>query len=297
MHADCMLLLLCLNQSAAKSRPGCGRQPSTERTLQVPSHAVVQESWSVACSHMNTGLVHRMLYAAFSLSLSLLCCCCPVCSEANCCRSAADDMASSTKVSEEIDHCTTSADASLMAPLSRAVVLVCCAGRVWPEEQKQCARCRHWLPRAKLDGHTECWSCRKQEQEVEEYLPSAAAAPTPPRSPSPPLSMFGRPSGCVDQLTTIERAAIVTLHGVGWTGRDIAQELHCSENTVSLWLQRWKETRSLEDSERSGRPRCTTDETDQNITLYSDAHVNALPRRHGFPSMEFGSQSHRESLE
>ena len=90
--------------------------------------------------------------------------------------------------------------------------------------------------------------------------------------------MFGRPSGCIDQLTTVERAAIVTLHGVGWTGRDIAHELHCSEQTVSLWLQRWKETRSLEDSERSGRPRCTTDETDQNITLYSDAHVNALPR-------------------
>ena len=90
--------------------------------------------------------------------------------------------------------------------------------------------------------------------------------------------MFGRPSGCIDQLTTVERAAIITLHGIGWTGRDIAQELHCSEQTVSLWMQRWKETRSLEDSERSGRPRCTTDETDQNITLYSDAHVNALPR-------------------
>jgi transposase len=90
--------------------------------------------------------------------------------------------------------------------------------------------------------------------------------------------MFGRPSGCIDQLTTVERAAIVTLHGVGWTGRDIAAELRCSENTVSLWLTRWKETRSLEDGERSGRPRCTSDDTDQEIGLYSDAHVNALPR-------------------
>jgi transposase len=79
-------------------------------------------------------------------------------------------------------------------------------------------------------------------------------------------------------LTLVERAAIVTLHGVGWTGRDIAQELHCSENTVSLWLTRWNETRSLEDGERSGRLRCTSDDTDQEIGLYSDAHVKALPR-------------------
>jgi transposase len=90
--------------------------------------------------------------------------------------------------------------------------------------------------------------------------------------------MFGRPSGCIDQLTLVERAAIITLHGVGWTGRDIAQEIHCSENTVELWLQRWKETRSLDDAERSGRPRCTSDDVDQDIMLHSDAHVNDNPK-------------------
>ena len=31
-------------------------------------------------------------------------------------------------------------------------------------------------------------------------------------------SMFGRPEGCIDQLTEVERAAIVTLHKMGWTG-------------------------------------------------------------------------------
>ena len=87
--------------------------------------------------------------------------------------------------------------------------------------------------------------------------------------------MFGRPSGCPDQLTLVERAAIVTLHGVGWTGRDIAQELHCSENTV---LTRWQETRSLEDSERSGRPRCTSDDTDQEIGLLSDKTPTLTPK-------------------
>jgi len=90
--------------------------------------------------------------------------------------------------------------------------------------------------------------------------------------------MFGRPSGCIDQLTTVERAAIVTLHGVGWTVRAIAEELRCSEQTVSLWLTRWNETHSLEDSERSGRPRCTTDETDQQIGLLSDHKTTSTPR-------------------
>jgi transposase len=70
----------------------------------------------------------------------------------------------------------------------------------------------------------------------------------------------------------------VTLHGVGWTGRDIAQELRCSENTVSLWLQRWRETRSLDDGERSGRPRSTSEETDAAIAAHSDAHVTDSPR-------------------
>jgi transposase len=90
--------------------------------------------------------------------------------------------------------------------------------------------------------------------------------------------MFGRPSGCIDQLTTVERAAIVTLHGIGWTGRDIAQEIHCDEHAVTRWVHRWEETHSLQDGERSGRPRCTTDDIDQDMMIHSDTHVNDLPK-------------------
>ena len=90
--------------------------------------------------------------------------------------------------------------------------------------------------------------------------------------------MFGRPSGCIDQLTEVERSAIVTLHGIGWTGQDIAQTLKCSENTVSLWVARWRDERSVADAERSGRPRCTSDDTDQDIMLHSDAHVTDNPK-------------------
>lgn len=80
--------------------------------------------------------------------------------------------------------------------------------------------------------------------------------------------MFGRMSGCIDQLTEVERSAIITLHKVGWTGREIADALKCSENTVSMWVNRWDETHSVHDSGRSGRPRCTDEDTDQDIGLY-----------------------------
>ena len=90
--------------------------------------------------------------------------------------------------------------------------------------------------------------------------------------------MFGRPLGCIDQLTTVERAAIITLHGVGWTGRDIAEAIKCSEQTVSLWINRWNSTHSLNDADRSGRPRCTTDETDQTVGLLSDKQPTLTPK-------------------
>jgi hypothetical protein len=56
--------------------------------------------------------------------------------------------------------------------------------------QKQCARCHLWLPRAKLDGHAECWSCRMQQQAGAEETASAAAATPPSRAPSPPPPLF-----------------------------------------------------------------------------------------------------------
>jgi DNA-directed RNA polymerase specialized sigma24 family protein len=85
------------------------------------------------------------------------------------------------------------------------------------------------MSKAKACGHQLCLSCRH---------PAAAAAAASPASaaPSPPPPLFGRPAGCIDQLTTVERAAIVTLDGLGWLHKDIAHTLKCSENTVSLWI-------------------------------------------------------------
>lgn len=110
------------------------------------------------------------------------------------------------------------------------------------------------------------------------YGPYPPLPPSPSPSASPPPTLFNRPPGCIDQLTFIERAAIVTLDKEKYSHKQIAQEIGCSENTVTLWVKRWEETHSLEDAERSGRPRCTTDDTDQDIMIYSNSHHKALPK-------------------
>lgn len=125
-----------------------------------------------------------------------------------------------------------------------------------------------------------CVDCHNQQQRHSSSTAAAAATTSSSQtdsSLSPPFSIFGRPDSCMDQLTDVERSAITTLHKIGWTGRDIAQVIKCSENTVSMWVNRWEDTHSVHDSDRSGRPRCTTDDTDQDIMLYSNTHHTAVP--------------------
>lgn len=148
-----------------------------------------------------------------------------------------------------------------------------------PCAQRLCPGCHKQKELSKFQRHATCRECRSPASHpAEEGALPAAAAVSSPSTPSSPVGLFGRPSGCIDQLTFVERAAIVTLHGVGWTGRDIAQELHCDEHAVTRWVHRWQETRSLEDGERSGRPRSTSDDTDQDIMLHSDARVTDTPK-------------------
>jgi len=108
--------------------------------------------------------------------------------------------------------------------------------------------------------------------------PSISSPSTPPPTPPSPLPLFDRPHGCIDQLTEVERSAIITLHKIGWIGRDIAQSIKCNEHTVSLWINRWEDAHSAKDSGRSGRPRCTSVNTDIAIEEYADEKVNVTPK-------------------
>ena len=140
-----------------------------------------------------------------------------------------------------------------------------------------CAHCHKWNAKQHKHGIM-CVDCHNEQQRLRS-LPPLPLSPPPAPSPScPALGLFGRPNGCIDQLTEVERAAIFTLHQIGWKGQDIAQAIHCSEQTVSLWVNRWRDERSVSDAERSGRPRCTDEETDVAMEEYADEKKRTVPK-------------------
>ena len=55
----------------------------------------------------------------------------------------------------------------------------------------------------------------------------------------------------------VQRAQIILLCGVhpDWTDTQVAAALACSPSMVWKWRKRWRETRSLQEAPRSGRPR------------------------------------------
>jgi transposase len=115
-----------------------------------------------------------------------------------------------------------------------------------------------------------CVDCHNHQQRAQQV-------PLPP-SPSPPPTLFDRPQGCLDQLTVVQRAAIITLDKIGHSRREIAQEIPCSLNTVGHWIRRWEQERSLDDAERSGRPRCTDEDTDISIEEFAAEKKFTVPK-------------------
>ncbi len=124
-------------------------------------------------------------------------------------------MSASTKVSTQIDHCATTLQAAQRALLSLCDVCVCACVHCFALEQEQCRDCCRWTTRRSDRSHR-CSDCaREYRSQREQLLSLPPLPPSPPPAPSPPPSLFGRPSGCIDQLTEVERAAIITLHKIG----------------------------------------------------------------------------------
>ena len=122
------------------------------------------------------------------------------------------------------------------ACLSRCGVFACVCIRSWVGRRLDVTSA---TTTEQMHSANQCSSCHSKAWRRQQLV-SASDASQQEQQPaeSSSASMFGRPTGCIDQLTIVERAAILSLHGVGWTGQAIAQELRCSENTVSLWLKR-----------------------------------------------------------
>ena len=55
----------------------------------------------------------------------------------------------------------------------------------------------------------------------------------------------------------------------------IAKYVHCSKPTVVYWVQRWQETKDLNDQPKSGRNRSTTPKQDEKIIELAQKQTNA----------------------
>ena len=123
-----------------------------------------------------------------------------------------------------------------------------------------------------MGGHKLCYFCR---------LPPLPPPSTPPPSPSspPPSTLFERPHGCIDPLTIPQRSSIISLWHAGHSRSEIANKIPCSLNTVGEWIRRWEHDHSLCDIDRSGRPRCTDDDTDESIVELAEEKKFITPKQ------------------
>ena len=61
------------------------------------------------------------------------------------------------------------------------------------------------------------------------------------------------------------RQTIIELYSAHKTKKEIASQLNIHKTTVYRWLRRYAQGRELENEHRTGRPRCTTEEEDNQI--------------------------------
>lgn len=162
-------------------------------------------------------------------------------------------------------------------PLTRCCLRVCCCA--YTCVQRHCPSCGRWRLASSFARHATCGQCQSAVQREQRELASLPSLPpSPPPAPSPSPTLLARPTGCIDPLTIEQRAAIVALHKLHMAHKDIARQIPCSENAVTRWVHRWEEEHSVQDRERSGRPRCTDDDTDASIAEFAEEKKFTTPR-------------------
>ncbi|MDO9333806.1 MAG: IS630 family transposase [Dehalococcoidales bacterium] len=76
-----------------------------------------------------------------------------------------------------------------------------------------------------------------------------------------------------------QRAAIITLHKTGCSQVEIADKIPCNRHTVAEWIHRYENEHSLQDKERSGRPRATDEATDDAIVSLAEEEKFITPKQ------------------
>ena len=89
-----------------------------------------------------------------------------------------------------------------------------------------------------------------------------------------------------------QRARLIFLHGQRSSQEEIAEELQCSERTVRRWIQRYRETGTMQELKRTGRRRVTTPQEDSRIVRIAEdwpttsmtRRINAVIAKEGGPT-------------
>jgi transposase len=63
----------------------------------------------------------------------------------------------------------------------------------------------------------------------------------------------------------MQRSAIIVMHKLGFKKSDIVYWVGHDESTINHWINHFDQFNNVEDESRNGRPRATTDETDESI--------------------------------
>jgi transposase len=63
----------------------------------------------------------------------------------------------------------------------------------------------------------------------------------------------------------MQRSAIIVMHKLGFKESDIVYWVGHDERTINHWINHFDQFNNVEDESRNGRPRATTDETDESI--------------------------------
>ena len=77
----------------------------------------------------------------------------------------------------------------------------------------------------------------------------------------------------------MERAAIVTMDKLGFSQEDIARWIGHDRRTVDLWISHFEQNGSVEDLPKSGRPRESTAEDDEQIVALAEREKFITPKR------------------
>ena len=87
------------------------------------------------------------------------------------------------------------------------------------------------------------------------------------------------------QISEIMRNKIITFYELNWNYKKIASYLKISRQTVSLWVSRFLDNKNVEEIQKSGRPKKTSENDDNeiikivktsNVIITSDEIVNDL---------------------